>query len=231
MAHSYQNLDIDERVKRVLLTTPLADGHNDLPQQPRCCFQGRIHNNPKFDLEKGFERGMTDLPRLRKGAVGLQFWSICVPHLRGSEDFELPTYNDMCRDALEQIDLSIRMIKSYPKDFKLIYGPEEVRETYESDKISCSIGLEGLHQAGNSISVIRAYHQLGVRYVSATRTNTIQLVLTIQCTMTHVENNAFADSSTSKVGPVHGGLSKLGKAAIQEMNRLGTLAMNAATRS
>jgi membrane dipeptidase len=166
MAQLYQTLDIDERAKRVLLNTPLADGHNDLPQKPRCCFQGKIHNNPKFDLEKGCQRGMTDLPRLRKGAVGLQFWSICVAHLRGSEDFELSNYNDMCRDALEQIDLSIRMIKSYPKDFKLIYGSEEVRETYQSNKIACSIGLEGLHQAGNSISVIRAYHQLGVRYVS-----------------------------------------------------------------
>lgn len=170
MAQRYQALEIDERVKRVLLHTPLADGHNDLPQQPRCCFQGKIHNNPKFDLEQGFQRGMTDLPRLREGAVGLQFWSICVPHLRGSEDFELPNYNDMCRDALEQIDLSIRMIKSYPKDFKLIYGPEEVRPTYQSNKIACSIGLEGLHQAGNSISVIRAYHRLGVRYVSNVNT-------------------------------------------------------------
>lgn len=164
--HPYQLLDIDERVKRVLLNTPLADGHNDLPQQPRCCFQGKIHNNPKFDLEKGFQRGMTDLPRLKKGAVGLQFWSICVPHLRGSEDFALPTYNDMCRDAIEQIDLSIRMVKQYPKDFELVFGPEKVREIYQRGKIACSIGLEGLHQAGNSISVIRAYHQLGVRYVS-----------------------------------------------------------------
>lgn len=177
MSQLYQSLDIDERVKRVLLNTPLADGHNDLPQQPRCCFQGKIHNNPKFDLERGFQRGMTDLPRLRKGAVGLQFWSICVPHLRGSEDFELPNYNDMCRDALEQIDLSIRMIKSYPKDFELIYGPESVRLTYQSNKIACSIGLEGLHQAGNSISVIRAYHQLGVRYVSIRQPFGIALVL------------------------------------------------------
>ena len=221
MAQLYQQLDIDERVKRVLLHTPLSDGHNDLPQQPRCCFQGKIHNNPKFDLEQGFQRGMTDLPRLREGAVGLQFWSICVPHLRGSEDFELPNYNDMCRDALEQIDMSIRMIRMYYKDFKLIYGPEEVQPTYQSDKIACSIGLEGLHQAGNSISVIRAYHQLGIRYVSIVYIYGIEESLIVQCTMTHVENNAFADASTSKVGPVHGGLSKLGKAAIQEMNRLG----------
>lgn len=65
--HPYQKLDIDERVKRVLASTPLIDGHNDLPQQPRACFHGKIHNNDKFDLNKGFERGMTDIPRLREG--------------------------------------------------------------------------------------------------------------------------------------------------------------------
>lgn len=65
--HHYQSLDIDERVKRVLANTPLIDGHNDLPQQPRAIFHGKIHNNEKFDLNKGFERGMTDIPRLREG--------------------------------------------------------------------------------------------------------------------------------------------------------------------
>jgi membrane dipeptidase len=65
--HPYQKLDIDERVKRVLQRTPLIDGHNDLPQQPRACFKGKIHNNPKFDIAKGFERGMTDIPRLKEG--------------------------------------------------------------------------------------------------------------------------------------------------------------------
>lgn len=67
--HPYQKLDIDERVKRVLLRTPLIDGHNDLPQQPRACFHGKIHNNPKFDFANGFERGMTDIPRLREGEL------------------------------------------------------------------------------------------------------------------------------------------------------------------
>jgi membrane dipeptidase len=69
--HPYQLLDIDERVKRVLSSTPLFDGHNDLPQQPRAIFHGKIHKNPKFDLEKGFERGMTDIPRLREGKTNV----------------------------------------------------------------------------------------------------------------------------------------------------------------
>jgi membrane dipeptidase len=67
----YQNLDIDERLKRVLATTPLIDGHNDLPQLPRACFHGKINNNSKFDLNKGFQRGMTDIPRLKEGKSSL----------------------------------------------------------------------------------------------------------------------------------------------------------------
>lgn len=67
--HPYQNLSIDERVKRVLANTPLIDGHNDLPQQPRACFHGKIHGNEKFYLNKGFQRGMTDIPRLREGSA------------------------------------------------------------------------------------------------------------------------------------------------------------------
>jgi membrane dipeptidase len=71
--HPYQSLAIDTRVKRVLQSTPLFDTHNDLPQQPCACFHGQVHNNLKFDLRAGFERGMTDIPRLREGAVGAQF--------------------------------------------------------------------------------------------------------------------------------------------------------------
>ncbi|KAI4597914.1 hypothetical protein KJ359_003721 [Pestalotiopsis sp. 9143b] len=198
--HPYQKLDIDERVKRVLASTPLIDGHNDLPQQPRACFHGKIHNNGKFDLNKGFERGMTDIPRLREGAVGGQFWSVCVPCLRSAENFSTPEYSDMARDAIEQIDLTLRLVESYPETFQLVSEPDEVADVYASGKIACSIGIEG-------IGIIRAFYRLGVRY----------------CTLTHVCNNAFADSSTSKVGPVHGGLSKLGRSAVVEMNRLGMI--------
>ncbi|KAL4734163.1 membrane dipeptidase-domain-containing protein [Aspergillus similis] len=206
-SHPYQSLDIDKRVKRVLLNTPLIDGHNDLPQQPRAITKGKIYNNHKFDLEKGFERGMTDIPRLREGAVGGQFWSVCVPCLRSAENFSTPEYSDMARDAIEQIDLTLRLVESYPDVFQLVNGPGDVKRVYKEGKIACSIGIEGLHMAGNSIGIIRAFYRLGVRY----------------CTLTHVCNNAFADSSTSKIGPVHGGLSRLGRSAVLEMNRLGMI--------
>jgi membrane dipeptidase len=68
-SHPYQNLAIDERVTHILRNTPLFDGHNDLPQQPRAVTHGKIYNQEKFDFEKGFERGMTDIPRLRQGGL------------------------------------------------------------------------------------------------------------------------------------------------------------------
>ncbi|RDW89770.1 dipeptidase-8 [Coleophoma cylindrospora] len=205
--HPYQELAIDERVKRVLAHTPLFDGHNDLPQMPRAVTHGKIYDQPKFDFENGFERGMTDIPRLREGAVGAQFWSICVPVLREGEDFTTADYCDMARDCIEQIDMTTRLVENYPDVFELVRESSDVKRVYGQGKISSSIGIEGLHMAGNSIAVIRAWYHLGVRY----------------CTMAHNCNNAFADSSQSRVGPVHGGLSSIGRSAILEMNRLGMI--------
>lgn len=163
--HPYQRLNIDERVKRVLGTTPLFDGHNDLPLLPRTYFHGKINDNPKFNLRSGFQRGMTDIPRLREGAVGAQFWSIFVPCLRSAEDFAAWDYNDMLRDALEQVDLTHRLINLYPDVFELVQEARDVDAVYRKGKIACALGLEGLHMVGNSIAIIRDFYKLGIRYV------------------------------------------------------------------
>lgn len=108
---------------------------------------------------------MTDVPRLQAGAIGAQFWSICVPQQTISENFASPEYCEMARDAIEQIDLTLRMVKTYPDVFEVVLEPEDVMRVYKEGKIACSIGIEGLHMAGNSIGVIRAFYSLGVRYV------------------------------------------------------------------
>ncbi|KAF7557459.1 hypothetical protein G7Z17_g676 [Cylindrodendrum hubeiense] len=167
---------------------------------------GSNHPYQTLDIDERVKRVIAQTP-LIDGAVGGQFWSVCVPCLRSAEDFTTPEYSDMARDAIEQIDLTLRLVESYPETFQLVGEPHEVKPIYASGKIACSIGIEGLHMAGNSIGIIRAFYRLGVRY----------------CTLTHVCNNAFADSSTSKVGPVHGGLSQLGRAAVVEMNRIGMI--------
>lgn len=113
----------------------------------------------------------------------------------------------MARDAIEQLDLTTRLVEMYPHVFELVREPEDVRKVYTEGKIACSIGIEGLHMAGNSIGIVRAFYKLGARY----------------CTLTHNVNNCFADSSQSVSGPVHGGLSSLGRSCVKEMNRLGMI--------
>ena len=104
--HPYQLLSIDDRVKRVLQSTPLFDGHNDLPQQPRAIFHGRIHSNQKFDLEKGFERGMTDIPRLREGKqnpfdfVVLELTKVSNRRCWSTVLVDLRTMSPFCRELL-----------------------------------------------------------------------------------------------------------------------------------
>lgn len=103
--------------------------------------------------------------KLSIGAVGAQFWSVCVPCLRSAENFSTPEYSDMARDAIEQIEMTLRLVESYPDHFELMREPEDAKRIYSTGKIACSIGIEGLHMAGNSIGIIRAFYLLGVRYV------------------------------------------------------------------
>lgn len=77
------------------------------------------------------------------GAVGAQFWSVCVPCLRSAENFSTPEYSDMARDAIEQIEMTIRLVESYPDVFALIKEPEDVKRVYAEGRIACSIGIEG----------------------------------------------------------------------------------------
>lgn len=86
-----------------------------------------------------------DVPQnsIHVGAVGGQFWSVCVPCLRSAENFSTPEYSDMARDAIEQIDLTLRLVESYPETFQLVSEPDEVQDVYASGRIACSIGIEG----------------------------------------------------------------------------------------
>lgn len=49
----------------------------------------------------------------------------------------------MARDAIEQIDMTLRLVESYPETFELVNGPNDVKKIYESGRIACSIGIEG----------------------------------------------------------------------------------------
>ena len=173
---------------------PLIDGHNDLAWEIRERFDLDLR---RVDLAAPVAGTHTDLPRLRRGGIGAQFWSVYVPGtLQG--DAAVAT-------TLEQIDLVHRMIDRYPDDLELALSAEDVAGAFSRDRIASLLGAEGGHAIANSMGVLRMLHRLGVRYL----------------TLTHNVNVAWADSATDV--PVTGGLSAFGREVVREMHRLGML--------
>ena len=195
--------DYDARLERVLKQTPLIDGHNDLPWEIRERNKGRLEtidlksDTSKLPAPPDSAPLMTDIPRLRAGHVGGQFWSVWVPvNLKGPEAVQT---------TIEQIDLVKRMAARYPADFAMADTAADVRRIHRAGKIACLMGIEGGNQINNSLAVLRQMYDLGARYM----------------TLTHVLDIDWADSATD--APVHHGLTPFGVEVVHEMNRLGML--------
>ena len=195
--------DYEHRVDQVLLQTPLIDGHNDLPWEIRERFKSDVAalnlaaGTSHLPLEAGQAALMTDIPRLRAGHVGAQFWSVWIPvSAQGFEAVQM---------TLEQIDLVKRMTAQYPADFAMAYSAADIRRIHKSRKIASLIGIEGGHQINNSLAVLRQMYDAGARYM----------------TLTHSSNTSWADSATDT--PAHHGLTPFGVEVVREMNRIGML--------
>jgi membrane dipeptidase len=173
----------------------VIDGHNDLPYRFR---EKKDFGFERFDIARGVAEFHTDIPRLRKGNLGAQFWSAYVHAERGKDMTAV-------RATLEQIDLIRRMIHKYPDTFEQAFTVHDILRIRKAGKIASMIGVEGGHSIDNSLGVLRVFHDLGVRYM----------------TLTHSENVEWADSATDE--PKHNGLSPFGEQVVLEMNRLGML--------
>jgi membrane dipeptidase len=195
--------DYQHRVDQILTQTPLIDGHNDLPWEIRERFKsdpGAVNlaaDTRQLALEAEQAALMTDIPRLRAGRVGAQFWSVWVPVT--SQGFEA------VQTTLEQIDIVKRMADRYPADFVMAYTAADIRRIHKSRKIASLIGIEGGHQINGSLAVLRQMYAAGARYM----------------TLTHSSNTPWADSATDT--PTHHGLTPFGVEVVKEMNRLGML--------
>ncbi|THH15148.1 hypothetical protein EW146_g5284 [Bondarzewia mesenterica] len=194
--------------RKILERAPVIDGHIDLPWLVRAMY---ANNASAVDLESRMP-GHVDIPRLRSGGVGGFFWSVYTPCPKdvgydAGEDFVNSTWS--VRDTLEQIDVANLLIDKYPDAFDRSLTAADIKSAISRGKIASLLGVEGAHQLGNSIGVLRQYYTLGVRYV----------------TLTHTCHNAFADSCGlfEGIAPRHNGLSNLGRTLIVEMNRLGML--------
>ncbi len=183
------------RALNVLATTPLIDGHNDLPWEIRTDSLAP-YNVDLYDLRVK-TRGMTDIDRLRAGHAGAQFWSVYIPgDLVGMT---------MARAQAEQIDIAKRIIARYPDIFVEARTAADIRRAFASKKIASLIGMEGGHAIENSLALLRMDYDLGARYM----------------TLTHNVTLDWADAALG--AQTHGGLTSFGKEVVREMNRLGML--------
>jgi membrane dipeptidase len=183
------------RARRVLSTTPLIDGHNDLPWAIREATAAP-HDVEAYDLRKKTP-GHTDLDRLKRGMVGAQFWSIYIPGEIKDSGY--------ARVQLEQFDIARRVIAKYPERLQWALTADAIRASFKAGKIGSLLGLEGGHAIENSLGALRVYYDLGARYM----------------TLTHNVTLDWADAALDSAK--HGGLTNFGKEVVHEMNRLGML--------
>jgi membrane dipeptidase len=184
-----------QRALDVLRQVPLIDGHNDLPWVIR-----RNADAPRdvgrYDLRRNVS-GHTDVERLRRGMVGGQFWSVYIPGDMRDSGF--------ARVQLEQIDIARQVVARYPDQFSWALNSSDIWRAFGEGKIGSLLGVEGGHAIENSLGALRAYYDLGVRYMTLTHNVTID----------------WADAASDSAR--HGGLTEFGKEVVREMNRMGML--------
>lgn len=183
--------------RRILERTPLIDGHNDLPWALR-----QQHGNDPYavDLTTNLDASTalhTDIPRLRAGGVGGQFWSVYVP--ASLEPVEA------AKATFEQIDTVKRLVAAHPDVFELATTADDIERIHASGKIASLIGMEGGYSIDDSLGLLREFYDAGSRYM----------------TLTHSKTTTWADSATD--APKWGGLNAFGEEVVREMNRIGMM--------
>jgi membrane dipeptidase len=186
-----------ERARRVLSTTPLIDGHNDLAWAIR--ESGAAPHDVEADVHdlRGATPFHTDIDRLQEGMVGAQFWSVYIPHSAIEEG--------AAKVQLEQIDIALQVVDKYPETLELALSASDVERAYGAGKVASMLGMEGGHAIENSLGALRAFYALGVRYMTLTHNGTLD----------------WADACCDD--PRHGGLTEFGREVVREMNRMGML--------
>ncbi len=186
---------LTDAARRVHETGFIFDGHNDLPWAIRSDFSSSFD---KADISKKVSKLQTDIPRLRQGNVGAQFWSVFVPA-------ETAKDGTAFSKTVEQIELVKTMVKRYPETFELARTVNDTERIRKHGKIASLIGMEGGHSIEDSIENLRRLHAMGAGYM----------------TLTHSDTLAWADAATDD--PTHDGLTPFGEDVVREMNKLGML--------
>lgn len=187
--------DHRQQAIEILESVPLFDGHNDAPWQYRNRVGYKFSELDFYDTTQLENPMHTDIPRLRDGRVGAQWWSVYVP-----AGIPEPT---AVKQTMEQIDFVHRMAERYPDQFEMALTADDVERIFDDGKIASLIGMEGGHSINNSLATLRMFYELGARYMTITHSRTLD----------------WADAAGDD--PQHGGLTEFGEEVIREMNRLG----------
>jgi membrane dipeptidase len=182
-----------ERARRILQSVPIIDGHNDIPSK---LLEHAAGDPDKADLAKSQPQFHTDFARLRQGGVGAQFWSAYV------ENDSIATGGAL-RQGIREVDMALRFTRRYPEVLELARTAADIERIQKQGRIASLIGLEGGHGIDNQLSALRAYYELGVRYL----------------TLTHNTTLSWADAALDL--PRHNGLTEFGENVVREMNRIG----------
>ncbi len=184
-----------KRAQSLLEQAPLIDTHNDLPSM---FLEDGGGDLTKYDLSTRQPKLCADIPALREGRVGVQYWSIFVESATQNEKLSL-------HEAVREFDIALRIISGYD-DFEQARTAADIERTAKAGRIACLMGVEGGHMIETSPAALRVFHELGARYM----------------TLTHWDNVSWADSATDRAE--HFGLTDFGRKLVREMNRIGMFA-------
>lgn len=183
---------LTDEARELHASSLVFDGHNDLPWTLR---ERASSSFDSMDIAHSQPEIHTDIPRLRQGGLGAQFWSVYVP----------ANSKDAARETMEQIDIVYQMVQRYPDHFEMAFTADDVERIHAAGRIASLSGIEGGQSIENSMGTLRMFYELGVRYM----------------TLTHSDALDWADAATDE--PRNDGLSVFGEEVVREMNRLGML--------
>lgn len=182
------------RALRLHREVPMVDTHNDHPWEMRA---QRVMSLQGHDMTGRLPSFQTDIPRLRAGGVGAQFWSMFL--------YDSMIHQGAMRITMEQIDLVKRMEARYPDVFAPARTADDIVRVHRDGRIASLMGIEGGHAIENSLAALRMFYDLGVRYMTLTWNNDVP----------------WADANIG--AHLHNGLTPFGYEVVREMNRLGML--------
>jgi membrane dipeptidase len=200
--------NIMARVNKVLKDYPIIDGHNDFPMGVRDLLNNDVsllnfdHDLTKEEPWASYYFNHVDIPRMRKGKMGGQFWSAYISCSS--------QYKDATQKFLEQIDVIHQIVDKYPEDLMWADSAADIELAFSKGKVASLVGVESGHAIGSSMSILRTLYSMGARYM----------------TLTHGCNTPWADAAQVEDGSFPSrvnGLSDFGVKIVQEMNRLGML--------